>query len=84
LGDGTTHGFRSTFRDWAGDHTNAEREVAEMSLAHTVGGKSEQSYRRNKALDKRRVLMPQWADFCAGHDGERGKVVAFDKLHQRQ
>jgi hypothetical protein len=55
----------------------------EISPAHTVGGKSGPSCWRNTALDKRRVLMQQWANFCDGRDGERGKVVTFDTLRQR-
>ena len=44
--DITVHGFRSTFRDWAGDKSDFEREVSEMALAHTIGSKAEQAYRR--------------------------------------
>ena len=60
----TVHGFRSTFRDWCGDQTNFPREVAEAALAHKVGNKVEQAYRRRQALDKRRVLMDDWALYC--------------------
>lgn len=60
----TTHGFRSTFRDWAGDETDAAREVAEAALSHIVGDKAEQAYRRGTAFQKRRKLMNDWADYC--------------------
>lgn len=60
----TVHGFRSTFRDWAGEATSFEREVVEMALAHTVGSSVERSYRRKRALDKRRELMTEWAKYC--------------------
>lgn len=60
----TVHGFRSTFRDWAGDHTEIPREVAEAALAHIVGDKAEQAYRRSDALEKRRALMQLWADYA--------------------
>jgi integrase len=63
----TTHGFRSSFRDWAGDKTDFPREVAE-ALAHAVGDETERAYRRGDALDKRRQLMDAWADFLAGAD----------------
>jgi integrase len=53
----TTHGCRSSFRDWAGDETAYERDVAEMALAHKVGDEVEQAYRRGNALKKRRQLM---------------------------
>jgi integrase len=55
-----THGCRSSFRDWAGDETRFEREIAEMALAHKVGDETEQAYRRGNALKKRRQLMEAW------------------------
>jgi len=64
--DCTTHGFRSAFRDWAGDETNFPRDVAEAALAHVVSDKTEAAYRRGTALAKRRELMAAWATFCAG------------------
>jgi integrase len=60
----TTHGMRSTFRDWAGDKTTFPREVAEAALAHVVGDETEAAYRRSDALEKRRALMDEWARFC--------------------
>lgn len=62
----TVHGFRSTFRDWAGDATQFEREEVEMALAHQTGSAVERAYRRGRALEKRRELMAAWADYCAG------------------
>ncbi|MGO9543432.1 MAG: tyrosine-type recombinase/integrase [Rhodomicrobium sp.] len=62
--DVTVHGFRSAFRDWAGDKTSFPREVAEGVLAHTVGNKAEQAYRRGDALEKRRQLLEAWAQYC--------------------
>ncbi|MGE0522044.1 MAG: tyrosine-type recombinase/integrase [Variibacter sp.] len=61
----TTHGFRSTFRDWCGDCTAFPREIAEMALAHAVGDEVELAYRRGTALAKRRELMNAWARYCA-------------------
>lgn len=63
--DAVPHGFRSTFRDWAGDCTDFPREIAEAVLAHVVGGDTERAYRRGDALDKRRKLMEAWASYCA-------------------
>jgi integrase len=60
----TAHGFRSAFRDWAGDETSFPRELAEAALAHRVGDETERAYRRSDALDRRRKLMVAWADFC--------------------
>ena len=71
--DVTVHGFRSTFRDWAGDCTSFSREVAEAALSHSVGDIVERSYRRKDALEKRRSLMEQWAGYCA--DISSDKVV---------
>jgi len=62
--DLTAHGFRSTFRDWAAERTNFPHEVAEAALAHVVGSKVEQAYRRGDMFEKRRRLMQQWATFC--------------------
>jgi integrase len=63
-GNLTVHGFRSAFRDWAGDETNSPREVAEAALAHAVGNQTEAAYRRADALEKRRDLMAAWGDYC--------------------
>ena len=62
--DLTTHGFRSTFRDWAGEMTNFPREIAEQALAHTLKDKTEAAYRRGDALEKRRQLMNAWGAYC--------------------
>ena len=60
----TVHGFRSSFRDWAGNETHFPRELAEAALAHVVGDKAEQAYRRSDALEKRRALMDAWSAYC--------------------
>jgi integrase len=62
----TTHGCRSSFRDWAGDETAFPREIAEMALAHAVGDEVEQAYRRGTALEKRRQLMEAWGAYVEG------------------
>ncbi len=59
----TPHGFRSSFRDWAGDETEFARETAEAALSHLVGDDSERAYRRGTALAKRRELMKAWELF---------------------
>ncbi len=66
----TVHGFRSTFRDWASEVANVPREVAEMSLAHTVGSNVERAYARSDLLDKRRLLMVRWSDFVTATGGQ--------------
>ena len=62
--DVTVHGFRSTFRDWAGNRTSYPRELAEHALSHQIGDKAEQAYRRDDALERRRPMMEDWAAFC--------------------
>jgi len=64
----TVHGFRSSFRDWAGNETGYPRELIETTLAHVIGDKAEQAYRRSDALEKRRKLMEVWASYCSGQD----------------
>ena len=59
------HGFRSTFRDWAGETRPEGREVVEAALAHTIRDKSEAAYARSDLLEKRRPLMDAWAEQCA-------------------
>ena len=59
------HGFRTSLRNWC-EHIGAEYQVAEMTLAHVVGGKVERAYRRDDLLDKRRVLLGQWSEHCTG------------------
>ncbi len=63
--DLTSHGFRSTFRDWAAERTSYPQEVAEMALAHTVADKVEAAYRRGDLFDKRHKMMNAWAEYCA-------------------
>ena len=65
LADKTTvHGFRSSFRDWAGECTNTAHAVMELSLSHAVGSAVEQAYARSDLLAKRQRLMVQWAAFA--------------------
>ncbi|WP_312690183.1 tyrosine-type recombinase/integrase [Brevundimonas nasdae] len=66
ISDATPHGFRSSFRDWAGDCTTYPRELLEEALAHNVGNAVERAYRRGTAFEKRRALMNDWADHCLG------------------
>ena len=76
----TVHGFRSSFRDWAGNVTNFPREVTETALAHVIGDAAEQAYRRGDALDKRRKLMDAWAAYC--EPGKTAKVVSLGRTRQ--
>jgi integrase len=71
----TVHGFRSSFRDWAGDCTAYPREIIEAALGHKVGNDVELAYRRRTALEKRRHLMRDWSMFCAAPSVEAGTVI---------
>lgn len=62
--DITAHGFRSTFRDWAGETTSFPREVIEAALAHRLKDKAEAAYARGDLFGKRRELMQAWATFA--------------------
>jgi integrase len=62
--DLTAHGFRATFKTWASERANFPNEIVEAALAHVVGSKVEQAYRRGDMFEKRRRLMQQWATFC--------------------
>jgi integrase len=77
--DGATiHGFRSSFRDWAGERTSFAHDICEAALAHVRGDQTVQAYARGDLLDKRRQLMAQWAAYCATPPTKAaGDVVAL-------
>jgi integrase len=64
LDDLTVHGFRATFKTWASERTSFQNEIVEAALAHVIGDKVEQAYRRGDMFEKRGRLMQQWATFC--------------------
>jgi integrase len=74
-GDVVTHGFRSSFRTWAGEKTSVAREVIEKALAHTVGDETERAYDRGDLFDKRRKLMDDWATFATSDPAKAGDNV---------
>lgn len=65
----TQHGFRSTFREWAGETTSYQREVIEHALAHQLADKAEAAYQRGTLWPKRIRLMSDWTDYCYGSCG---------------
>ena len=74
----TVHGFRSTFRDWAGETTNYPREVIEHALAHKLKDKAEAAYARGTLFDKRKGLMSDWARECGTiRSAEENNVVSM-------
>ena len=74
--DITVHGFRSTFRDWAGETTSFPREVIEAALAHGIKDKAEAAYARSDLFDKRRLLMDAWAN-AASVERRPSNIVAL-------
>jgi integrase len=76
----TTHGFRSSFRNWAAERTNFPAEVSEMALAHTVSDKTVAAYNRSDLFARRRRLMAAWATFCTAPEQKtRSNVAALQK-----
>jgi integrase len=70
----TAHGFRSSFRTWAGEQTAYPRELIEVALAHAVGDETERAYARGDMLARRRQLMEAWSEYC-GTPRAEGDVV---------
>ncbi|MFK7793198.1 MAG: tyrosine-type recombinase/integrase [Devosiaceae bacterium] len=76
----TVHGFRSTFRDWAGETTGFPREVIEAALAHGIKNKAEAAYARSDLFDKRRELMAAWAAIATSRD-LGANIFALSQVH---
>jgi len=73
--DVTVHGFRSTFKDWCSEHTAYPDEVSELALAHVNSDATRAAYARSELLEKRRLLMNDWADYCY-----HGEVIKGSKV----
>jgi integrase len=80
----TVHGFRSTFRSWAGGCTAHPRDVCEMALGHAVGSAVERAYQRDALLAKRRVLMADWASFCAKAPADVVRMARQEEASRNQ
>ena len=63
--DAVLHGFRSSFRDWAAECSDAPREVCELALVHVNSDRIETAYRRTELFERRRALMQEWAGLRA-------------------
>ena len=74
----TAHGFRSTFRDWAAETTSHPREVIEAAMAHRLKDAAEAAYQRGDLLQRRAVLMKDWASYCAAVR-KAGNVTAIKR-----
>ena len=64
------HGFRSSFRMWCAEASDTPREIAETALSHVTGSKVERSYMRGDFLERRKVLMQRWADYCSNTESK--------------
>jgi integrase len=62
----TVHGFRTTFRTWAQEETEFDRETVEHCMHHILGDEAEKAYKRGEALKKRRAVLQAFADFATG------------------
>ena len=72
----TAHGFRSSFRDWAGELSGAAHAVCEAAIAHTINNKAEAAYHRTNYLEQRRELMQAWAHYLGDQGGKVVKLAA--------
>jgi len=79
-GDLTSHGFRSTFRDWAAEETTFPGEVLEMALAHAIGNKVEAAYRRGDLFEKRRILMEAGPRCVTGQNNDQ-RLIKLSRGH---
>lgn len=85
LRDGlTSHGFRSTFRDWAADQTAYPREVAEAALAHSIKDQTEAAYRRSDLMEKRARMMADWERFALRPSGPAGNVTNLNTKRSKE
>lgn len=75
--DAVVHGFRSSFRDWAGEQTAYPREVLEFALAHVIKDKAEAAYARSDLFDKRRGLMEDWASYVGNLKAPDAETRSF-------
>ena len=74
----TAHGFRASFKTWAEEQTNFANHAIELSLAHSIGTKTEEAYHRGDMFNKRRKLMEAWGKYCAS--GAAPRKAATDNV----
>ena len=74
------HGFRSTFKDWAGEVARYPNELSEAALAHAIKDKTEAAYRRGDLLERRREMMDAWAAWCSTQP--TNNIVALHEVNR--
>ncbi len=72
--DARPHGFRSSFRTWAGEATKTSYEVKETAIGHKVGSAVSRTYQRSDYFDERLLLAERWAAHVAS---QSASVVHF-------
>lgn len=77
--EATSHGFRSTFRDWTAEETDYPNEVCEMALSHAIKDKTEAAYRRGDLFEKRRKLMQDWANYVTSASNPQARMAKKHK-----
>lgn len=75
----TPHGFRSTFKDWCRKYTGFPDEVSELQLAHVNDDRTRAAYARDGLIEKRRLMLSDWAEFCDDGGPKRGTVVVMTR-----
>ena len=60
------HGFRASARTILEEVLDFPIELIEQQLAHQVKDMHGRAYNRTKHLDKRKLMMQTWADYCDG------------------
>jgi len=70
----TSHGFRSTFRDWAAERGYPD-PVAEAALAHSVPDAVVAAYKRTTFFELRKKMMDDWATFATSDPLEKSNVL---------
>lgn len=61
--DAKPHGFRSSFRTWIAEQTDAQHEVAEACICHLVKSSVEKAYNKSAYFPNRVPLMTLWSDY---------------------
>ncbi len=77
--DITSHGFRSTFRDWAAER-GYQDPVAEAALAHSVPDAVVAAYKRTNFFELRKKMMDDWATFATSDPGKSSNVISLRNI----
>ena len=59
----TTHGFRSSFRDWCHETASFPSAIADAALGCAIADKA-QAHQTGNLFERRRELMDAWGRYC--------------------